>query len=86
MAGPKFNENIPLLTDNDFLSEPISGLTHLKENVDRMRCKMELFVTNLQAIIVRKFEEMEGGKKFLIDKWSRKEGGGGITCILNDGR
>lgn len=24
--------------------------------------------------------------KFKVDRWTRKEGGGGITCVLQDGR
>lgn len=30
-------------------------------------------------------EETEG-HKFLIDRWERSEGGGGITCVLQEGK
>lgn len=30
------------------------------------------------------FQE-EGGAKFIVDRWERQEGGGGITCVLQDG-
>lgn len=25
-------------------------------------------------------------QNFVVDRWTRKEGGGGITCVLQDGR
>ena len=30
-------------------------------------------------------KEETSGKKFRVDRWLRKEGGGGITCVLQDG-
>eukprot|EP01134_Creolimax_fragrantissima_P003702 CFRG3702T1 len=50
-----------------------------------MRERMEDMVTKQQAVIVRALEEVEG-RKFTVDKWHRKEGGGGITTILQDGK
>lgn len=29
--------------------------------------------------------EEEPDTKFVVDRWKRKEGGGGITCVLQDG-
>lgn len=42
-----------------------------------MRYKMEAFITNLQGKIIKKLQELETEQKFIVDKWERKEGGGG---------
>lgn len=40
----------------------------------------------LQADFCKALEAQEGGgAKFVVDRWERKEGGGGITCVLQDG-
>lgn len=46
---------------------------------------MELFIMEMQGEICKKLEQLDGKQNFQIDKWHRKEGGGGITCIMNDG-
>ena len=28
---------------------------------------------------------LEQGQKFRVDRWTREEGGGGVTCIIQDG-
>ena len=30
--------------------------------------------------------EEESDATFVVDRWTRKEGGGGITCVLQDGQ
>ena len=49
-----------------------------------MRLRMEKFVKEQQREIVKALEEVDG-KPFRVDEWSRKEGGGGISCVLQDG-
>ena len=49
-----------------------------------MRLRMEAFIKEQQQIIVRELEKVDGGK-FKIDTWDRPEGGGGISCVLQDG-
>jgi coproporphyrinogen III oxidase len=49
-----------------------------------MRLRMEAFVKENQKKIVAAIEEIDG-KKFLVDKWVRSTGGGGISCVLQDG-
>ncbi|GAB1313364.1 Coproporphyrinogen-III oxidase [Madurella fahalii] len=49
-----------------------------------MRLRMEKFAKEQQREIVRALEKVDG-KKFQVDEWQRKEGGGGITCVLQDG-
>ena len=49
-----------------------------------MRDRMASFVHQLQLEIVGSLEKLDG-KTFLHDTWKRKEGGGGISCVLQDG-
>jgi coproporphyrinogen III oxidase len=46
---------------------------------------MEKFVKEQQQEIVRALQELDG-TEFRVDEWRRKEGGGGITCVLQDGK
>lgn len=69
-----------------YLTEPITDVKHLMNTEHDMKTKMELFIMKIQADFVRALEAEENfGKKFLVDRWLRKEGGGGITCVLQDG-
>ena len=70
---------------SDALTDTITDEAILLQNPNSMRTKMEVYVTNLQGQIIRKFQEIEPQSKFIVDKWARKEGGGGITCITQDG-
>ena len=42
------------------------------------------FLTGLQQGIVARLEALDG-RPFLHDAWQRPQGGGGVTCILEDG-
>jgi coproporphyrinogen III oxidase len=44
---------------------------------------MEQFVKAQQKEIVAELEKVDGGK-FIVDTWDRSEGGGGISCVLQD--
>lgn len=69
-----------------FLTEPITDINQLMANHDDMKTRMELFIMKIQADFVRALENEENfGKRFIVDRWLRKEGGGGITCVLQDG-
>ncbi|KAK3684247.1 Coproporphyrinogen III oxidase [Podospora appendiculata] len=50
-----------------------------------MRLRMEKFVKEQQKEIVRALEGVDG-TSFRVDEWQRKEGGGGVTCVLQDGK
>jgi coproporphyrinogen III oxidase len=50
-----------------------------------MRLRMEKFVKEQQKEIVKALEELDG-TKFRVDEWTRKEGGGGISCVLQEGK
>jgi coproporphyrinogen III oxidase len=45
---------------------------------------VERFLTALQHDIVSRLEALDGGA-FRRDAWQRPQGGGGLTCILEDG-
>jgi coproporphyrinogen III oxidase len=45
---------------------------------------MEDFIKEQQKLIIEALEKVDGGK-FRVDKWTRKDGGGGISCVLQDG-
>lgn len=49
-----------------------------------MRLRMEQFILQKQEEIVRALEAVDG-KRFIADKWERPHGGGGISCVLQDG-
>lgn len=50
-----------------------------------MAHRMQRFVEALQIRIVKKLEDVDGERSFRVDDWSREEGGGGITCVLEGG-
>ncbi|BFZ53169.1 Coproporphyrinogen-III oxidase [Savitreella phatthalungensis] len=49
-----------------------------------MRARMEQFVKEKQSEIVAALEKIDG-QHFRVDQWQRKEGGEGISCVLQDG-
>lgn len=49
-----------------------------------MRLRMEDFILKQQKIIVKELEKIDG-KKFRVDTWSRDAGGGGVSCVLQEG-
>ena len=51
---------------------------------ESMRLRMERFVKEKQAEIVQALEQIDGNH-FRIDRWERKEGGEGVSCVLQDG-
>jgi coproporphyrinogen III oxidase len=66
------------LNFSDCLTDTVTNKDDLVANKDKMKCKMEAYITNLQGQIIKKLQELETEQKFVIDKWSRKEGGGGM--------
>uniref|UniRef100_A0A4P6DAT9 coproporphyrinogen oxidase n=3 Tax=Rhodnius TaxID=13248 RepID=A0A4P6DAT9_RHOPR len=71
---------------SQFMAEPITDVDALKKNADDMKTKMEILIMKIQHDFCRALEaEEEPDTKFVVDRWKRKEGGGGITCVLQDG-
>jgi len=83
-----------LTTQNDlhntvkaFMAKPITNIEQLQKSQNNMRTKMELMVMKTQRDFCRALELLESdGSVFKVDRWTRKEGGGGITCVLQDGQ
>lgn len=76
----------PELDTKEFMAEPITSKETLLKNKDDMKTKMELLIMKIQADFckqLQKFEKYED--EFTVDRWTRKEGGGGITCVLQGG-
>ncbi|KAI4494005.1 hypothetical protein M0802_009381 [Mischocyttarus mexicanus] len=74
------------LNVKNFMAQPITSINKLEENPEDMKTKMELLILKIQADFCKQLESLEENNlRFKVDRWSREEGGGGITCILQDG-
>ncbi|XP_030557177.1 oxygen-dependent coproporphyrinogen-III oxidase [Drosophila novamexicana] len=74
------------LNISKFMAEPITDQSVLLADEENMRHRMELMIMEIQAEFCRALESEEfSGQKFKVDRWQRKEGGGGVTCVLQDG-
>ncbi|CAH0553958.1 unnamed protein product [Brassicogethes aeneus] len=74
------------INTKDFMALPITNLEHLEKNKDDMKTKMELMILRVQADFCKALELEEDCNKFIVDRWTRKEGGGGVTCVMQDGK
>lgn len=71
---------------SNFMAKPITDIKKLHENPHDMKTKMELLIMRIQAEFCHALEAEENeGTRFHVDRWERPEGGGGITCIIQDG-
>ncbi|XP_068175317.1 oxygen-dependent coproporphyrinogen-III oxidase, mitochondrial isoform X2 [Antennarius striatus] len=68
-----------------FMCRPVTDVSELQERSGEMRTRMEMLIMETQAEFCRALEEVDGGT-FKVDRWQRKEGGGGITCVMQDGK
>ena len=50
-----------------------------------MRLRMEEMIKTRQRHIVSELEKLDPGHRFREDTWTRPTGGGGISCVLQDG-
>lgn len=83
----EFLSQIEHFTEDDFIALPITPLNELKHlalQEDQMKSKMELLVTRMQKVIISRLSEYDTAT-FKIDRWSRDQGGGGISAVLQDG-
>lgn len=69
-----------------FMAAPVTPIEELKEKSRETRSSMELLIMETQAEVCRALERADGGATFTVDRWERKEGGGGISCVLQDGK
>lgn len=70
----------PSMAEKDALTKRESGIT----DQSPMRLRMEEFIKQHQKQIVAELEKIDG-KPFHIDTWDRPQGGGGISCVLQEG-
>lgn len=85
-AAVLVSSSSPQRHDYNFMAPTITSRQHLRANIDDMKTKMELMIMRVQAEFCRALESQEfNGIKFKVDRWERAEGGGGITCVLQDG-
>ncbi len=73
-----------------FMAESITDKDILEKNASNSyKVRMEIFILKLQKQLCRSLEEFEEKQnsdvRFQIDRWTREEGGGGITCVMQDG-
>ena len=47
--------------------------------------RVKAFLTELQALIVERIEQIDG-TSFQRDSWQRPEGGGGMSCVMEEGQ
>lgn len=50
-----------------------------------MAARMKTYVEELQQTIIDALERLDGAASFRMDRWSREEGGGGLTGVIEDG-
>ena len=50
-----------------------------------MREEFSTWIKEIQKRICLEIEKVDGKEKFFVDKWTRQEGGGGITCVIQNG-
>ncbi|XP_051509688.1 oxygen-dependent coproporphyrinogen-III oxidase, mitochondrial-like [Myxocyprinus asiaticus] len=68
-----------------FMSPPVTDIKVLEQRKDAMSTRMEMLIMETQAAFCKALEEVDEGT-FRVDRWSRKEGGGGISCVMQDGK
>ncbi|KAL0275835.1 UNVERIFIED_CONTAM: hypothetical protein PYX00_003565 [Menopon gallinae] len=70
-----------------FMADPITSMDHLEKNPNDMKTKVELMILRVQKEFCRALEqeECDPETKFRVDRWTRKAGGGGITCVMQEG-
>jgi coproporphyrinogen III oxidase len=60
-----------------------------KDALNSYQARMEIFILKLQKQLCHVLEQYEAKQnseiRFQVDRWTREEGGGGITCVMQDG-
>ncbi|XP_054644737.1 oxygen-dependent coproporphyrinogen-III oxidase, mitochondrial [Dunckerocampus dactyliophorus] len=85
-AAEETDREVDILTRcRGFMSRPVTDVAALQERKEEMCTKMEMLIMETQAEFCKALEEVDGGT-FKVDRWDRKEGGGGISCVMQDGK
>eukprot|EP00127_Corallochytrium_limacisporum_P006522 Clim_evm53s229 gene=Clim_evmTU53s229 len=68
-----------------YMATPITrNVESLAMDKNNYRARMEDFIMQLQADICTAIAEVDG-KPFVADRWERESGGGGVSCVLQEG-
>ncbi|MEE6468275.1 hypothetical protein FKM82_008238 [Ascaphus truei] len=67
-----------------FMAPPVTALHQLRADRQDMKTQMELLIMDTQAEVCRALAEADKEATFTVDRWLREEGGGGISCVLQD--
>ncbi|XP_073440505.1 oxygen-dependent coproporphyrinogen-III oxidase, mitochondrial [Dendrobates tinctorius] len=70
----------------EFMAPPVTEVERLRRSGADMKTRMELLIMETQAEVCRALEAADGGAGFTVDRWQRREGGGGVSCVLQDGK
>lgn len=57
-----------------FMASPVTDLRELRRRPGDMRTKMELLILETQAQVCQALAQVDGGARFSVDRWERKEG------------
>ena len=68
--------------NSSFMAEPVTSRAKLATG--DMQARMELMIMGIQRQLCDELMRLDGSA-FTVDKWKREAGGGGITCVLQDG-
>lgn len=71
---------------SQLMAPPVTDVAKLEKTMDSIKSRMEVMIMKTQADVCHALEEEDGEKKFLVEKWSRAEGGGGVTCVMQDSK
>jgi len=59
--------------------------THHMAEDTTIKKRIVQYISSLQQQIITALETTDGKARFHTDKWTRPEGGGGVTCVLEQG-
>lgn len=57
-----------------FMASPVTDLNELRKRPGDMKTKMELLILETQAQVCQALAQVDGGARFSVDRWERKEG------------
>ncbi|XP_074048413.1 oxygen-dependent coproporphyrinogen-III oxidase, mitochondrial [Macrotis lagotis] len=71
---------------SSFMAPPVTAVSEMRARRGDMKTQMELLIMETQAQVCQALAQLDRGASFSVDRWERKEGGGGISCVLQDGQ
>lgn len=57
-----------------FMAPPVTDLRELRARPGDMKTRMELLILETQAQVCQALAQVDGGARFSVDRWERKEG------------